>query len=451
MNITKENIDELNAVLKVKVEKTDYEEKVNDTLKDYKKRANIPGFRPGKVPFGMVKKMYGKAIMLEEVNKLLSESVSKYIFDEKLKILGDPLPNEEKQEMIDWDTQEDFEFIFDLGLVPEFEFKMSKRDKVPYYSIAVEDKFIDETVQNHTRRFGKTEPTEAIEDNELLKGILVQLDAEGNILEGGILKEDAMLSLEVMKNDEIKEKFKGLKIQDEIKFDLKKAYPSEVEIASLLGIDKEVAATIENEFKLTITEITKFVASEVNQELFDQVYGKDEVKSVEEFRNKIKEEIAVNFDKESDYKLAIDVKDKFVEKTKMDLPEEFLKRWLRYSNKEVTDEQIENDFANFADGLKWTLIKEKLIQENELKVEEEEILEYSKELTLMQFRQYGMATIPDEQLEQYAKEILKKEDERKRLAEKLFEDKVVNYIKENIKLDTKDVTTEEFNKLFEQK
>jgi trigger factor len=450
MNITKENIDTLNAVLKVKIEKSDYEEKVSEVLKDYRKKAQIPGFRPGKVPFGMVKKMYGTAVMLEEVNKLISESVSKYIFDEKLKILGDPLPNEEKQEKIDWETQSEFEFVFDLGLVPEFEFKLSKRDKVPYYNIKVEDKFINDTIENHTRRYGKTEDVDAVEENELLKGTLVQLDKDGNPMEDGILKEDAMLSLEVMKDDDIKKKFKGVKANEEVVFELAKAYPSEVELASLLGIDKEVAKELSGDFKLTITTITKYVPSEINQELFDQVYGKDAVKSEEEFKAKIVEEIQSGFSKESDYKLSIDVKNKFVEKTKMDLPEEFLKRWLKYSNKEIKDEEIEKDFANFADGLKWTLIKENLIQENEIKIEEEEILELSKEMTLAQFRQYGLNTIPDEQLEQYAKEILKKEDERKRLAEKLFEDKVVNYIKENIKLDEKDVTTEEFNKLFEK-
>lgn len=450
MNITKENIDALNAVLKVKIEKSDYEEKVNSVLKDYRKKAQIPGFRPGKVPFGMVKKMYEKPVMLEEINKLLSESVSNYIFEEKLKILGDPLPNEEKQEMIDWDNQNEFDFFFDLGLVPDFEFKISKKDKVPYYNIKVEDKFINDTVENYTRRFGKTEEVDSVEGNELLKGVLVQLDQDGNVLEDGILKEDAMLSLEVMKNDEVKNKFKGAKVNDEVVFELAKAYPSEVELASLLNIDKEVAAQIAGNFKLSIHQITRYVPAEVNQELFDKVYGKDTVKSLEEFRNKIKEEIQSGFSKESDYKLAIDIKDKFVEKTTMNLPEEFLKRWLKYTNRELKDEEIEKDFHNFADGLKWTLIKEQLIQENELKVEEKEVLEYSKELTLMQFRQYGLNSIPDEQLEQYAKEILKKEEERKRLVDKLFEDKVVNYIRENIKLDEKHVTTEEFNKLFEK-
>ena len=448
MNVTRENVDELNAILKVKIEKPDYEEKVGTVLKDYRKKAQIPGFRPGKVPFGMVKKMYGKAVLVEEVNKLISESISKYMVEEKLHVLGDPLPNESQQQTIDWDHQEEFEFVFDLGLAPEFEIKLTKRDKVPFYDIKVDDKFINDTIENHAKRFGSTEDAEVVEDNELLKGTLTQLDQNGEIFPEGILKEEAMLSLEVMKDDDIKAKFKGAKVGDEITFNLKKAYPNDTDVAAMLSIEKEVATELDSEFKLNLTQITKFITSEINQELFDKVYEKGTVGTEEEFRNKIHNEIKENFVKESNFKFAIDAKDKIVAKTKFEIPADFLKRWLKYVNKDITDEQIENEFDKFVDDLKWTLIKDKITLDNDIKVEDDEVLNHAKEVTLMQFRQYGLATIPDEQLENYAKEILKKPEEKKKMADKLFEDKVVNYIKENIKLDSKEVTTEEFKKLF---
>ena len=442
MNTSREKIDELNAILKVNIEKNDYQDKVAEVLKDYRKKVQMPGFRAGKVPFSLVNKMYGKSVLAEEVNKLISQSIAKHITEEKLHVLGDPLPNEDKQKEIDWDVDENFEFIFDVAVAPEFEVKVTKRDKVPYYDIKVDEKFINETVQNHTRRFGTTDSANEVTENELLKGKLVQLDKDNNPIENGIVKEDAMISLEVMKDDKIKKSFVGKKLNDVITFNIKKALPSEVEIASLLGIDKEIAKDLNSNFNLTISEITKYIPSEINEDLFKKVFENDDIKTEEEFKNKISEQIKEGFIRESDYKLLLDIKDKYIEKLNFDLPENFLKRWLLHTNEELTQEQIDKDFDKFVEDLRWQLIKDKIIIDNEIKVEESEIVKYAKELTLAQFRQYGLMSIPDEQLAQYANEILGKKEEYKRISDKIFEDKVVAFIKENAKLDSKEVSTE---------
>lgn len=448
MNITKENIDELNATLKIKLEKEDYEEKVNNVLKDYKKKAKIDGFRPGMVPMGLVKKMYGKTVLAEEINKILSENLTKHIIDEKLNILGEPLPSIKEQAPIDWDNQTEFEFAFDIALSPEFELNLSKRDKVTFYDIDVADDLIDKTIDSHTKFFGNSETVEIVEENEMLKGDMVQLDKDGKVLEGGISKEDVMLSLEVMKDDKIKKTFVGANVSQIMTFNLKKAYPNATEISAMLNIAKEEAEKLDSDFQFTIKEITKFISSEINQKLFDKVYGEGNVKSVDEFRTKIKEEIKKDFDEQSNYKLLIDVKDKLVKKIKLSLPDEFLKRWLLLSNKELTKEMLDKDYENFQKDLQWQLIKDKIVKGHEIKVTEEDILEEAKKVTLQQFRQYGMRNIPEEQLETYAKTVLEKPEDKRKVADSKLEKNIIEFVKETIKVDNKELTFDEFNKLF---
>lgn len=450
MSITRENIDELNAVLKVKIVKDDYEARVTELLKDHSKKAQMPGFRPGKVPFGLIKKMYGTSVLVEEVNKLISESLTKYITDEKINILGEPLPKE--GQMIDWETQTDFELDFEIGLSPEVEVKLTKKDKVVYYNIAVDDKLKENYVKNYTRRFGNFEIADVVEEDEMLIGNLNQADDKGNVLEEGISKEQSTLSLNILKDKEIKDLFKGAKLNDIVTFDVKKAFPNDTEIASLIGIEKEEVAAIEPNFQFTITEIKRFIEHELNQDLFDQVYGKDTVKTVKEFEAKVVEEIKENFAKDSDYRLVIDTRDKLVSKFNPQLPEEFLKRWLFEINKEkFTLEDIEKDFPSFVKDLQWQIIKNTIIKEQDIKVEQEEVQASAKTYALMQFQQYGMFDMPEEQLEGYANEILKNQEEANKLYEKIFEDKVVDYVKELIKIDEKEIALDDFNKLFEQK
>lgn len=449
MNIVKENLNDLTAVLKVNITKDDYTEKVETVIKDYRKKARIDGFRPGKIPTGLIKKMYGKGILVEEVNKLISESLTNYIRDEKLNLLGEPLPSE-NQKTADFDNETEFEFLFDVAIAPEIEIKISKKDKVPYYGIKVDDKLLESYTDNYTRRFGEFKDVEETTDIEMLTGNFIQLNEEGNVLEGGIETNDVKITIEYIKDTDIKTTFAGKKVGDKVSFDVRKAYPSDSEIASMLKIDKEKAKEISGDFQFEIIKIQRFEKAEINQELYDKAFGKDVIKSDKEFKAKVTEEIKSNFVRETDYRFMIDAKQKFVEKINPELPTEFLKRWLTIVNEgKFTAEQIEEEYPKFEDDLKWQLIKDQIIRDNEIKVEESDILDAAKEVTAAQFAQYGLANMPDEQLEQYAQEILKKDDERRKFYEKKFEDKVVDFIKDSVKLDTKEITTEEFQKLWE--
>ncbi len=449
MNIVKENITDLTAVLKVNIKEEDYAQKVEDVIKDYRKKARIDGFRPGKVPTGLIKKMYGKGILVEEVNKLISESLTNYIRDEKLNVLGEPLPTE-NQKVADFDNETEFEFSFDVALTPDIEVKLSKKDKVPYYEIKVDDKLLETHTDNYARRFGAFVDVEETTDNEMLTGNFTQLNEEGNILEDGVKAEEVKITIEYIKDEDIKKTLAGHKAGDIVKFDVRKAYPSDSEIASMLRIDKEAAKDINGDFQFEIAKVQRFEKAEINQELYDKAFGKDVVKSDEEFKTKVTEEIKLNFVRETDYRFLIDAKEKFVQKINPELPTEFLKRWLTVVNEgKFTAEQIEEEFPKFEEDLKWQIIKDQIIRDNELKVEESDILDAAKEATAAQFAQYGLANLPDEQLEQYAQEILKKDDQRRSLYEKKFEDKVVEFIKDSVKLDNKEVTIEEFQKLWE--
>jgi len=449
MNIVKEKVDELNAVLKIQVTKDDYSQKVEDVISDYRRKARVDGFRPGKVPAGIIRKMYGKGILVEEVNKLISESLTNYIRDEKLNILGEPLPNKD-QKLIDFDNDSEYEFAFDIALAPEVEIKLSKKDKVPYYNIKVDNKMLETHTDNYARRFGEFMDVEETTDKEMLTGNFVQLNAEGEILEDGIASQDVRITIEYIKDADIKKTFAGKKVGDKVNFDIRKAYPSDAEIASMLRIDRDKAKLVTGDFQFEITKVQRFEKAEINQDLFDKAFGKDIVKSEAEFKAKLTEEIQKGFVKDTDYRFLIDAKQKLVEKINPSLPTEFLKRWLIAINEgKFTPEQIEEEFPRFEEDLKWQIIKDQIIRDNEIKVEENEILDLAKEVTAAQFAQYGLANLPDEQLAVYAQEILKKEGERRNLYERKFEDKVVSFIKDSVKLDEKEVTAEEYQKLWE--
>jgi trigger factor len=452
MNITKELKDDLNALLKIKVGKEDYEPKVQQVLNDYRKKARIDGFRPGKVPVGLIQKMYGKTVMVEEINKILSENIMKYIHDEKINILGDPLPSEKEQKEIDWNTQTEFEFAFDLGLSPEFELKISKKDKLTSYNVLPDNKIIDTYVDNYARRYGSFKTCETVEDGkEMLKGSFIEMTPEGTVKENGINTQESTIYTEFIKDEEIKKQFMGIKQGDTVTFNLRKAYPNDVEIATILHLKKEQVASIESDFQLTIAAISKFEKAEINQALYDKIYGEGTVKSEEEFRLKIEEEIKANLSRESDYKFRLDTKETLLGKVNFDLPVDFLKRWIAVSNEgKLTTEQLDQEFPKFERDLKWQLIQNKIVKENDLKVSEEEILEFAKMQTRMQFEQYGMFNVPEEHIMNYAQESLKRDEDRRRMYDRKFEDKVIDFVRETVTIQSKDITTEDFNKFFEE-
>jgi trigger factor len=449
MNITRESIDDLNAVLKIQVEKADYDGNVEKVLRDYRKKANIKGFRPGMVPIGLIKKMYGKAVQIDEINKIVTENIQKYLTDEKIEILGDPLPRLDDHEKIDFDTQESFTFSFDLGLAPAFEIKLSNKNKVPYYEIDADEKMKKDYLENYTRRYGKFEKADLSEEKDILKGKIEALDADGNPVADGLFADDTTLSIDIIKDKNIKKQFIGVAEKVTIDFDLRKAFPNENEIAGLLKKQKDEVKEISGNFRFTVNEISRFHPAEINQELFDRIYGEGVVSSEEDFRKKIDEEIITNLKHESDYKLSLDLKKLASDKTDLSFPEDFLKRWLLKVNEKTTAEQIEKEFDTFKHDLKWQLIRNKVARMNETKITEEELQKEAENITRYQFRQYGLFYATDEQVSNYAKETLKREEDAKRIADKILEEKVIELLKGMVKLENKTVSIEEFNKLFE--
>lgn len=449
MNITRENIDNLNAVLKVKIEKADYQEKVEKVLRDYRKKANIRGFRPGMVPIDLIRKMYGLAVKVEEINKTVSENIHKYITDEKLEILGDPIPKTDEHEKMDFEKQDDFSFSFELGIAPAVELNISKKNKVDCYEIAVDDKMKNDYLNNYTRRYGEFRKAETTEDKDILKGRIEALDDQGNPKTEGIVNDKATLAVDIIKDEDVKKDFLGKKENESVDFEIQKAFPNSVEIAGLLGKKKEEVEGLQGRFRFTIGEITRFHNAELNQELFDKVYGEGVVNSGDEFMKKIEDEISASLKNESEFKLKQDIRKLVIEKTDLSLPEEFLKKWLLKVNENTTAEQIEKEFDSFRTDLKWQLIRNKVARDNGMKISEEELQKEAENITRYQFRQYGLFYATDEQIANYAKETLKREDDAKRIADKILEDKVLIQMKELVKIEEKKVTAEEFNKLFE--
>ena len=451
MNVSLQNIDKVSAELTVKLEKADYQEKVDKSLKSLRQKAQVPGFRPGMVPMNLVKKMYGKSVIAEEVNKALSEAVYKYIQDNNVSILGEPLPNEDKQPEIDFDTMEEFEFLFDIALAPEFKAEVDAKDKVDYYLIDVTEDMVNNQVKAYTQRNGKYEKVDVYEDKDMLKGLLAELDENGNTKEGGIQVEGAVMMPSYMKNDEQKAIFANAKVNDVLVFNPHTAWEGNAaELSSLLKIDKEEAAEMKSNFSYQVEEVTRFVEGELTQEIFDQVCGKDVVKTEEEFRAKIKEVIANQFVADSDYKFLIDVRKMLMEKVgKLEFPDALLKRIMRMNNQDKDEKFVDDNYDKSIEELTWHLIKEQLVKANDIKVEQEDVVNMAKEATRAQFAQYGMMSVPEDLLENYAKEMLKKKESVEGLVNRVVETKLASALKSQVKLNNKTISAEEFNKMFE--
>ena len=450
MNITRENIDELNAILTVSIEKSDYEATVNDVLKNYRKKANMPGFRPGMVPAGLIKKMYGKAALADEVNKIISKSLTDYIHAENLNVLGEPLPNEEKQLPIDWDIQTDFSFVFDIGMAPGIEVKLEEMAALPFYNITADNEMVSKQVDAYASRLGENKVVEIVGEKDTVRGNFVQLNEDGSELEGGIVAEKVVIAVDVMKDEEVKASFLGKKAGDVIVFDPIKAYDNKHEVGHLLNISHEAAEILSGNFSFTIIEVLHFEKAELTQDLFSKIYGEDSgITSEEEFTAKVKAEIEENFVYSSNYKFALDSRDALIKAIPFNLPEVFLKRWIKVTNEKMTDEQIEGDFDNFMTDLRWQLIKDKIVRDNELKINEDDVRALAKEMAAMQFRQYGLNNVGDEHLENYADHMLKNEEERRKLVSRKQEDVIVATIKDKVTLDVREISYDEFNKMLE--
>ena len=449
MNITFEAPDKVNGLMTITLEKDDYQGEVDKTLKDYRKRANIPGFRPGQAPMGMIKRQYGTAVKMDVVNKVLGEKLYEYIRENKIQMLGEPLANA-GQEPQDLENADTLTFKFDIAVAPEFEAKLSGRDKVDYYHIKVDDKLIDQQVEMYQNRAGQYEKVEAYdaEQRDMLKGDLREVD-------GTIEVADVVLMPQYIKVEDQKKLFDGAKLGDIITWNPRKAYPeSDVEVSSLMKIEKNDVKNHEGDFTFQITEISRFTKAEVNQQLFDQAFGEGQVKDEKEFRQKISDMISKQFESDSDYKFLLDVRAHVEKKVgKLKFPEELLKRVMKQNNKDRKDveEYVEKNFEASIKELAWHLMKEQLVAAQNIKVEDDDLKAVAKEAARAQFAQYGMSNVPEEYLDNYAQEMLKKRENVDGLVDRAVDVKLIAALKGVVKLDEKDITMEDFQKLLQEK
>jgi trigger factor len=447
MNIQFEAPDKVNGLMTITMETADYQPEVEKTLKDYRKRAQIPGFRPGQAPMGMIKRQFGTSVKVDVVNKLLGEKLYGYVQDNKIHMLGEPLPSEQ-QAQLDFESDQPLVFKFDIAVAPEFEAKLSGKDKVPFYNITVDDKLIDQQVEMYQSRAGHYDKVETFdpEQRDMLKGDLREVN-------GTIEVADAVLMPQYMKVEDQKKLFEGSKLGDIITWNPRKAYPeSDVEVSSLLKIQKDEVKDHEGDFTFQITEISRFVKSEVNQELFDQTFGEGAVKDEKEFRQKIADQISQQFKADSDYKFLLDIREHMEKKVgKLEFPEAILKRVMLNNNKDKGADFVEKNFEASIKELAWHLIKEQLVSAQGIKIEDADLKETAKEAARAQFAQYGMSNIPDEYLENYAQEMLKKRENVDGLVDRAVDVKLTAALKNVVKLDEKEISLEDFQKMLQEK
>ena len=451
MNIQFECADKVNGLMTITVEKADYEEKVEKTLKDYRKKAQMPGFRPGMVPMGLIKKQYGTAVKVDEVNRLLGEKLYDYVRENKIQMLGEPLPNEEKQQPQDFEKDDTYTFVFDIAVAPEFKAELTGRDKVAYYNITVDDKLVDEQVQMYASQAGEFVEAQEWSGNDTLKGDLRQLDAEGNTLEGGITTEGGMIMPSYIKGEDEKKKFEGCKPGDIITFNPKKAYPeNDAEVAALLKVEKDQVKDLESDFSFQVTEIRHFQPAAIDEKLFERVFGEG-VKDEADFRQRISDAIKPQLQVNSDFKFLQDVREHMEKKVgELTFPEALLKRVMLNNNKDKGEDFVEKNFKASIDELKWHLIKEKLVVANNIKVEDGDLKEFAKAAIRQQFAQYGMTNVPEDVLENYAAEQLKKRENVDQFVDRAIDAKLTEALKSVVKLDAKEVTLDEFNKMMQE-
>ena len=448
MKITFENPDKVNGLMTLTVEESDYKENVEKTLKDYRKKGNLPGFRPGQVPMGLIKRQYGNAVKVEEINKVLGQEIYKYVNDNKIQMLGEPLPSE-KQVEVDIEGPAPYTFVFDIAVAPDFTIELSDKDNIDYYTINPSDETIDQQVKMYASRQGHYEKPDTYQDNDILKGDLRELDENGETKEGGITVESASMLPNYIKVEEQKALFDGVKLGDVITFNPRKAYPeSDVEVSSLLKITKDEAKDITSDFSYQITEISRFVPAAIDQQLFDEVFGEGTVKDEKEFREKVAESLKEQFAVDSDYKFLQDVRNYCEEKVgTLTFPEALLKRVMENNNKDKEPDYVEKNFDLSIKELAWHLMKEQLVEANNVKIDDTDIKEAAKEAARAQFAQYGMNNVPDEYLENYANDMLKKKEYVDNLVDRSIDRKLTEVLKGVVKLNNKNVTLEEFNEM----
>lgn len=450
MKITQSKVKNMMSSIIVEVEESDYIEKVDAALKKYRKDAVIPGFRKGKTPMSIISKQYKVSIVVDEVNKMIQDQLYKHITDKKVRVLGSPMPM--SSEEIDWVNSVDFKFEYEIGLAPEFDVKLSGKDSLDYYNIKAEEKLVDNYCTDIAKRYGKMSNPEVSEKGDMVFCAINQLDVNGVLMKNGI-SNDATVSIDVIEDKKNQKKFLGLKKDDNLILNVVSTFTNQTDLAAMLNISAdELKGLVSEDFQFTVKQVNRLAPSELNEELFAKVYKEESIKDVKIFKAKIKEEAENSFIVESDRMLKNDVVTFFVNKTKLKLPDEFLKRWLvKTSEKPLTMEQVEQEYDMYSKSLKWQLIENKILEEHEIKINNEDLLEHTKKMVAFQMKQYGQASIDEKQLLDISENILKNDDERKKISDQLFDERTLVIYKEIFKLKNKSISYDDFVKLASEK
>lgn len=444
MNVVREDIDALNAILKVKVSPADYASQVKNTLEKHRKTAKIPGFRPGHVPFGLIQKQYGKGVLSEELNKVVNKSLQGFISDNKIEILGNPIPKGSDNFKGDFDNPTEFEFTYEIGLTPEVKVDLSAKSKFDYIKVKVDKKLIDTQIEDLQRRYGKLISVDTVGAKDMILAQFVELSDDDSILPSGIL-HTSTLSMEYVKDSKVTKELLGKKVGDKVIVDPASVSKGGADTAAMLGIKEDELGTISKKFQMTINEIKEMQLADLNSELYDKLFGPGTIKDEKELATRVKSDLEGMFINDSDRMLTKTVYDSLLENTKVALPDSFLKRWIKLSNeKEISDEQIEAEYSGYAKGLKWQLIQGQIFKANEIKLETEEVINFTKGLLVSNYAQYGMPAPEDAELTKSAMEVLKNQQEANRVYEMLAEQKLTKYFKETVKLSEKEVSYDEF-------
>ncbi|MDB5135678.1 MAG: tig [Mucilaginibacter sp.] len=447
MNISQEKIDSLNAIVKINIKPEDYQPRVDKAIKDHAKKAKMPGFRPGMVPVAHIKKMYGKSILVDEVNNMLSDTLNNYINEQQLEVLGQPLPKMDDSKQYNWDFADDFEFNYEVGLAPEFTIDFSSKDKISQYVIKADEETLAARIKNIRKSYGKMTNPAVSADGDVLYAELVQLSPDGSVFDEGI-SNTASVRLDQVQDEAVKASLIGLKKDDVAVLDFQKAYNNDAtRIAAILKVDEDTAAEVKSNFRLTVKNVNRLEESDLNQEFFDKLFGEGTVTTEEEFKAKITEEVEAMYAQDAERKLQNDLYKLSIEKAKFDLPDEFLKRWLKATNEKLTDEELIGGYNDFAQNLKWTLLENKIIKDNKIEIKYEEVFAAAKQRLEAQFRMYSQQPISDEQLSQYTVQFLQNKEEANKIFEEVKAARALDYLKSVVTLEQKEISAKEFGEL----
>ncbi|MCO5260189.1 MAG: trigger factor [Crocinitomicaceae bacterium] len=444
MKVIREDIDALNAVLKVEIETADYDATVKKELEKYRKTAKIPGFRPGNVPASLIKKQYGKGVLAEEINKLVNKALYDYIQENKISILGNPIPKEGVDDKGDFDNPSTFEFSYEIGLTPVIDVKLSAKDKFDYNKVKVDDELIGKQISDLRRRYGKLSSAEKSEDTDMILGLFVELNDDESVKEGGVM-HSSTISVEFVEDKATKKALKGLSVGDKVVVDPAKVSRGENDMATMLGVTADKVNDLSKKFQFTVNEIKRIELAELNEELFTKLFGPGVVTDEKGLKERIAEDLKNMFVNDSDRLLTKSVYEDLMKKTKVELPNEFLKRWIKLSNeKPISDEQIAAEYDSYTEGLKWQLIQGEIFKANEIKLDQEEVVNFTKGLLVNNYAQYGIPAPEDDELTKSAMQVLQNKEEVNRIYDMLAESKLTNYFKSTVKLNEKEVSYDDF-------